>query len=82
MMTGSLVGSGSGKAVIGAAPAAAPGSPRGPMTPQPPMAADGSGDDVEALMGRLRLTAAETTAVVLDEGTEAYTAHSKWTLVG
>jgi hypothetical protein len=33
-------------------------------------------------MGRLRLTAAETTTVVLDEGTEAIPVHSKWTIVG
>jgi hypothetical protein len=82
-MMGSVAGSGSGKAVIEAAPAAVSGASRGPATtPQPSMAADGSGKDVEEMMRRLRLTAAESAAVVLDEGAEAYRAHSKWTLVG
>jgi hypothetical protein len=34
------------------------------------------------MMGRLRLTAAEAAAVVLDDGADEISVHSKWTLVG
>ncbi|CAM0943579.1 unnamed protein product [Alopecurus aequalis] len=39
-------------------------------------------DNVSEMMGRLRLTVAEATAVVLDDGADGVPVHSKWALVG
>ncbi|KAK1618511.1 hypothetical protein QYE76_024028 [Lolium multiflorum] len=45
-------------------------------------AAAGSGDNVAEMMGRLRLTAAEAVAVVLDDDKDDVQVHSPWAIVG
>jgi hypothetical protein len=45
-------------------------------------AATGSEDNVSEMMGRLRLTAAEAAAVVLDDGGDDFQVHSQWAVVG
>jgi hypothetical protein len=70
--------------VVDASRTEASGLPEGAAAlPQPSAAAaTGSEDGVLEMMGRLRLTAAEATAVVLDDGADEIPVHSKWTLVG
>jgi hypothetical protein len=83
-MTGPSAVRGDGKAIgeVSRVEASGP-SGGGGVSPNPQApAAAGSEDGVSEMMGRLRLTAAETTTVVLDEGTEAIPVHSKWTIVG
>ncbi|KAM0897654.1 hypothetical protein ACQ4PT_022424 [Festuca glaucescens] len=83
-MMGSPVTSGRGKAVADASRVEASGSSGGaPVTPQPTAAAaTRSEDGVSEMMGRLRLTVAEDAAVVLDDGADEISVHSKWTLIG
>jgi hypothetical protein len=83
-MTGSSGSSGSGKAMV-LAPGAGTGDMMGGTSlPPPPEAAGAAGSDeaVSEMMGRLRLTAAETEAVVLDDGVDDAHVHSPWALVG
>jgi hypothetical protein len=56
----------------------------GTSLPPPPEAAAATGSDeaVSEMMGRLRLTAVETEAVVLDDGVDDAPVHSPWALVG
>jgi hypothetical protein len=44
--------------------------------------ADGSEAHVSEMMGRLRLTAAEAVAVVLENGAADFKVHSEWAIVG
>jgi hypothetical protein len=84
-MTGPSAVRGDGKAIgeVSRVEASGPSGGGGVSpNPQAPAAAAGSEDSVSEMMGWLCLTAAETTTVVLDEGTEAIPVHSKWTIVG
>jgi hypothetical protein len=84
LMTGSSGSSGSGKAMV-LAPGAGTGDTMGGTSlPPPPEAAAATGSDeaVSEMMGRLHLTAAETEAVVLDDGVDDAPVHSPWALVG
>jgi hypothetical protein len=81
-MTGTTVTTGRGKTVVSASLMEA-GGPSGSQSPtNPSAAAAGSDDHVSEMMGRLRLTAAEAEAVVLDDGGDEIPVHSKWALVG
>ncbi|KAE8778582.1 hypothetical protein D1007_48482 [Hordeum vulgare] len=82
-MTGPSVVSGKDKAVMTTSLAGECGSSKSGTVPPPPATqAGGSEDPVSEMMGRLRLTAAEAAAVVLDDGADEITVHSRWTLVG
>ncbi|KAM0898591.1 hypothetical protein ACQ4PT_021853 [Festuca glaucescens] len=82
-MTGSSAASGGGKAGVAASIVEAGKPSRTEIPASPPMAgATGSEDHVSDMMGRLRLTHAETEAVVLDDGIDDISVHSKWALVG
>jgi hypothetical protein len=80
-MTGLSEVNGKDKMVMAASNLGASGS--GGSGSSPPRAAQaGSEDHVSEMMGRLRLTAAESEAVVLDDSAEDFMVYSKWALVG
>ncbi|CAM0881011.1 unnamed protein product [Alopecurus aequalis] len=82
-MTGSSGSNGGGKAIAEASVKAPGGSTGGAdLASSSEAEAAGSEVHVSEMMGRLRLTAAEAAAVVLDEGVEDVVVHSQWALVG
>ncbi|KAM0863733.1 hypothetical protein ACQ4PT_044379 [Festuca glaucescens] len=81
-MTGSSAMAGVGKTVMEAPAVGAGGSVGGDDESLTRKAAAGSEEQVSEMMGRLRLTAAEAVAVVLDDGAENFLVHSEWALVG
>ncbi|KAM0845836.1 hypothetical protein ACQ4PT_056077 [Festuca glaucescens] len=82
-MTGASASREGGKSVIAAPGVGASRSGESkPLTPTQEAAVAGSEDHVSEMMGRLRLTAAEAAAVVLDDGADDISVHSPWALVG
>ncbi|KAM0864363.1 hypothetical protein ACQ4PT_043964 [Festuca glaucescens] len=72
---------GRGKSVVASSEAGGSERGAGPVPPRP-VAAPGSEDHVSEMMGRLRLMAAESAAVVLDDRGDDFPTHSEWAIVG
>jgi hypothetical protein len=82
-MTGSADATVGGKLKAPAFSEGAGGSRRSSISsPAGVAAATGSDDHVSEMMGRLRLTAAESAAVVIDDGGDEIPLYSEWAILG
>jgi hypothetical protein len=82
-MRGSLDVSGRGKTVVTASLVEADGLSGSQSSSHPRTAVVlKSEDHVSEMMGRLRLTAAEAVAVMLEDDADEIPVHSKWAIIG